>query len=94
MASELDGPLGEVVKTVCFSVLALIAFVACLERFFFTRMSWPETLLHGASAVMLIWADPLVNWMGCALFFVVVVVQLAIWKKKRRASLETQAGGP
>ncbi|MGD8388633.1 MAG: TRAP transporter permease [Desulfobacteraceae bacterium] len=88
----LNGPPWAVAKTVFFSLLALIAFVACMERFFFTRMTWLETFLHGVSAVMLIWAHAVVNWLGCALFFLVVAIQLAIWKRKRRVSLETEAG--
>ena len=84
----LNGPPWEVVKTVVLSVLAIIAFVACMERFFFTRMSWAETILHGASAVMLIWADGRVNGMGCVLFFAVTAVQFALWRRKKRSSNE------
>jgi len=81
----LNGPPWAVVRTVVLSILALISFVACLERYFFSAMTWPATLLHGAAAVMLIWADPVVNGIGCALFLVVTATQFTLWRRGRRS---------
>ena len=54
----LNGPTGEVVQTVIFCTLAIIAFVVCMERYFLKRPGLAgETILMGVSAVLLIWAD-------------------------------------
>jgi TRAP transporter 4TM/12TM fusion protein len=81
----LDGPAQEVVKTVIFSLFSIIAFVVCLERYFLTHLSWPETILQGASAILLIWANPTFNYIGLVLFLILVVYQI-IRKKKHPAS--------
>jgi len=82
----LNGPPWEVVKTVIFSILAIIGFVACLERFFFTAMNWTGSILHGLAAVMLIWADSTVNWLGFALFLLIVSIQCVMWRRGKGAS--------
>jgi TRAP transporter 4TM/12TM fusion protein len=79
----LNGTTGEVVLTIFLSTCAIIAFVVCLERYFLTHLSWPETILQGLAAVMLIWADRTFNYIGVALFFSLVIFQI-IMKKKRR----------
>ena len=81
----LNGPTPEVIKTVIFSVFSIIAFVVCLERYFLTHLSWPETILQGASALLLIWANPTFNYIGLVLFFILVGYQI-IRKKKLPAS--------
>ena len=78
----LNGTTGEVLLTIVLSTLAIIAFVVCLERYFLTTLSWPETILQAVAAVMLIWADPTVNYIGIALFLTLVIFQI-ILKKKR-----------
>jgi TRAP-type uncharacterized transport system fused permease subunit len=78
----LNGPAPEVIRTIIFSIFSIIAFVACMERFFLTSMNWPETILQGAAALLLIWADPLHNYIGLALFLALVVYQI-VRKKKR-----------
>jgi len=85
----LDGPPWEVVKTVVFSVLAIISFVACLERFFFTAMTWTESILHGVAAIMIIWADSTVNWIGFALFLLIVSIQFVMWRRGKVAAAAT-----
>jgi TRAP transporter 4TM/12TM fusion protein len=90
----LDGPTWDVIRTIIFSILAITAFVACLERFFLTSMSWPETILHGVSAIMLIWADTLVNWLGFLLFLIVVAVQLVVWKRGFERGAQGRAADP
>jgi TRAP-type uncharacterized transport system fused permease subunit len=64
------------------STLAIISFVACMERYFLTHMSWPETILHGTAAVMLIWNIRMVNYIGIILFVVLVIYQ--IWMRRRK----------
>ncbi|UCG09531.1 MAG: TRAP transporter permease [Desulfobacterales bacterium] len=80
----LNGPTFEIIKTVIFSIFSIIAFVACLERFFLTQLSWPETILHGLAATLLIWADTRLNYIGCILFMIAVFSQII--KKKRNTT--------
>ncbi|CAB1060568.1 TRAP-type uncharacterized transport system, fused permease component [Olavius sp. associated proteobacterium Delta 1] len=82
----LNGPTGAVVLTVILSTLAIISFVACMERYFLTNMSWPETILHGATAVMLIWNIRLLNIFGIILFVLLVIFQ--ILKRRRNPGRE------
>jgi len=81
----LNGTTGEVLLTIVLSIMAIIAFVVCLERYFLTALSWPETILQGLAAVMLIWADPAFNYLGIALFLFLVIFQIFM-KKKRPGS--------
>jgi TRAP transporter 4TM/12TM fusion protein len=81
----LNGPTPAVIQTVIFSVFSIIAFVVCLERYFLTPLNWPETILQGASALLLIWADPTFNYIGLVLFCTLVVYQI-MRKKKHAAS--------
>ncbi len=78
----LNGTTAEVLLTIVLSTLAIIAFVVCLERYFLTALSWPETILQAITAVMLIWADRTVNYLGIALFLTLVVFQIFLKKKK------------
>jgi TRAP-type uncharacterized transport system fused permease subunit len=71
-----------VLLTIVLSTLAIIAFVVCLERYFLTTLSWPETILQAIAAVMLIWADRTVNYMGIALFLSLVIFQIFMKMKK------------
>jgi len=80
----LDGPTLEVWKTVIFTVLALISFVVALERYFMAPLGWLETILQGLTAVMLIWADPAVNYMGCGLFLILFLYQFVFKRKSSR----------
>jgi TRAP transporter 4TM/12TM fusion protein len=77
----LNGPTFEVIKTVILSIFSIIAFVACMERYFLTRLNWLETILQGAAALLLIWAEPFHNYIGLLLFLALVVYQI-IRKKK------------
>jgi TRAP-type uncharacterized transport system fused permease subunit len=78
----LNGTTGAVLLTIVLSILAIIAFVVCLERYFLTAMSWPETILQGAAAVMLIWNVRMVNYLGIILFVVLVLYQIVLRKRK------------
>jgi TRAP transporter 4TM/12TM fusion protein len=84
----LNGPTPAVIQTVIFSILSITAFVVCLERYFLTHLSWPETILQGASALLLIWANPTFNYMGLFLFFVLVVYQIVMRKKHSGAQCQ------
>jgi TRAP transporter 4TM/12TM fusion protein len=90
----LNGPTGEVVQTIIFCTLAITAFVICMERYFLTPLTWPETILQGAAAVALIWANDTVNYVGCAAFILLTGYQI-IRKRKlpesksRQLKLET-----
>ena len=82
----LNGPTWDVVRTVIFSVLAITAFVVCMERYFLTRLSWPETILQGAAAVALIWNHAAANYMGGLLFIILLLYQIRIRKRRGRGS--------
>ncbi len=77
----LNGTSSEVFLTIVLSTLAIIAFVVCLERYFLTALGWPETILQGAAAIMMIWAGRTINYAGIGLFLVLVIFQ--IFKRKK-----------
>jgi TRAP-type uncharacterized transport system fused permease subunit len=77
----LNGTFSEVFLTIVLSTLAIIAFVVCLERYFLTALGWPETILQGAAAIMMIWAGRTINYAGIGLFLVLVIFQ--IFKRKK-----------
>jgi TRAP transporter 4TM/12TM fusion protein len=78
----LNGPTGDIVFTIILSTLAIISFVACMERYFLTKMSWPETILHGVTAAMLIWSNRSLNYVGLILFVLLVTLQIVMRKRK------------
>jgi len=80
----LNGPTWDVVQTVFFSVFAITAFVVCLERYFLTRLSWPETILYGAAALALIWNHTAINYGGFVLFLLLFAYQIKVRKRKRQ----------
>jgi TRAP transporter 4TM/12TM fusion protein len=82
----LNGTYGEVVFTVILSTLAIIAFVVCMERYFFTHLSWYETVFWAGAAIMLIWANPLINYVGLTLFTLLTFIQIVVWKRKGPAA--------
>ncbi|MDJ0816701.1 MAG: hypothetical protein QNJ58_10890, partial [Desulfobacterales bacterium] len=58
----------------------------CMERYFLTHMGWTETVLHGATAVALIWNYRLVNYVGIILFIILVGFQIIRRKKQNSMS--------
>ena len=78
----LNGTFAQVFLTIVLSTFAIIAFVVCLERYFLTALNWPETILQGAAAIMLIWAGRTVNYIGIGLFLTLVILQIIKRKKK------------
>ena len=77
----LNGPTPAVVKTVIFSILSITAFVVCMERYFLTHLTWTETILQGAAALLLIWAEPICNYIGMVLFIMLALYQIIRRKK-------------
>ncbi len=82
----LNGPTWDVVQTIVFSVFAITAFVVCMERYFLTTLSWPETILHGIAAVALIWNRETINYLGFVLFLMLFVFQVSARKRKGHPS--------
>ncbi len=80
----LNGPVSEVVLTVFFTTLCLVAFVAFFERYLLTWMSWPEAILFGVSGAALIWKGRMVNVTGLVLFLILMALQ--ILRKRREES--------
>ena len=78
----LDGSTGEVLLTIVLSTFAIIAFVACMERYFLRGLSWPETILQAIAAILLIWADRTFNYIGIGLFLSLVIFQVIVRLKK------------
>ncbi len=82
----LNGTLGEIIWVMILAVCSIIAFVACMERFFLVGMSWPETILWALDAVMLVWNRAGVNLAGLVVFVCLVIFQIF---RKRRVEIPT-----
>ena len=87
----LDGTTGEVLLTIVLSTFAIIAFVVCMERYFLTDLSWPETILQAIAAILLIWVDRTFNYIGIGLFFSLVIFQVITKIRKSRSQELTSA---
>ena len=87
----LDGTTGEVLLTIVLSTFAIIAFVVCMERYFLTGLSWPETILQAIAAILLIWADRTFNYIGIGLFLSLVIFQVITKIRKSRSQKLTSA---
>jgi TRAP-type uncharacterized transport system fused permease subunit len=79
----LNGPLWEVILTVVATAVGLVAFAACLERYFVCAANWGETLLMGVGAGGLFWDSVLANAVGLVLVVGAILVQLA---RRRRGT--------
>ena len=62
-----NGPVTEVIMTMFFTTIGLIAFTSFLERFLFKRLSLMETLLMGSAALALFWPNYLISCAGTLL---------------------------
>ncbi|MCP4574867.1 MAG: TRAP transporter permease, partial [Deltaproteobacteria bacterium] len=78
----LNGPTGEVVQTVIFCTLSIIAFVVCMERYCLTPLSWAETVLFGGSGILLIWAGDTINFIGLVIFILLMAYQVIRYRKQ------------
>ena len=85
----LNGSVWEVIHIIFLSICAIIAFVVCLERYFFLHLTWLETILWGGSAILLIWPNKTYSYIGLILFIVLVAYQ--ILSKKRKSRTESLA---
>jgi hypothetical protein len=56
-----------------------------MEKYFLTWMSWPETILQGVTAALLIWNSRMLNYIGIILFVLLLVVQIVMRKRKPNA---------
>lgn len=77
----LDGPFWEVVQTIIFTLLALVAFAASMERYLLVHAGWLETVLLFVSAIGLIWPDDLWNLAGLVVLAGIVAVQILRMKR-------------
>ena len=89
----LNGPTGDVVRTVIFCTLSIIGFVVCMERFCLVRLTWVETISFGASAVLLIWADDTMNYIGLVIFLAFMAYQIIRFRKEPRRKFVASTGG-
>jgi TRAP-type uncharacterized transport system fused permease subunit len=89
----LNGPTGEVVQTIIFCTLSIIGFVVCMERFCLVPLSWVETILFGASAILLIWTNDTLNYIGLVIFLALMAYQVIRFKKEPRRNPNASTGG-
>jgi len=78
----LNGSFWEVTRIIFLSLFAIIAFVVCLERYFFSSLTWLETVLWAGSAVLLIWPNNTINYISLFIFAVLVLYQVFSSRRK------------
>jgi TRAP transporter 4TM/12TM fusion protein len=71
----MNGPPGEVFMTMLSTLVGLIAFAACLDRYLLDYATWFEVLLLLGAALGLFWPEGLVDLVGFVLFIVVLIKQ-------------------
>jgi len=65
----------EVGLTMLTTTLGLVAFAAGIERYFFRKATWLETIIFWIAAACLLWPTFWVDMLGLALFVIVIVMQ-------------------
>ena len=65
----------EVIWTMSVTTLGLVAFASAIERYFFRRATWPETLLFSLAALGLLWPAYWADAAGLALFVLAAGLQ-------------------
>jgi TRAP-type uncharacterized transport system fused permease subunit len=65
--------------------LGLVAFAAAIERYFFRRATWMETILFIAAAAGLLWPGRLYDLVGLAALVAAVALQ-KLYQPTRSAS--------
>jgi len=78
----LNGPFWEVVRTIVFAALGLVAFTAFMEAYLFRRTNLLEWLLLGAAALLMFLTDLKTDIIGGVLFAGVIFMQKALWKNE------------
>ncbi len=78
----MNGPPGEVIMTMVSTLVGLIAFAACLDRYLLDHATWFEVLLLFGAACGLFWPEGWVDLVGLALFVIVLIKQ---WPRRAAA---------
>jgi TRAP transporter 4TM/12TM fusion protein len=86
----LNGPFWEVVRTIVFSTLGLIAFTCFLEAYLFHRTNLIEWIFMGAATFLLLLPSLYTDFIGTALFVVVFFTQKLLWKDEWKGLLGLQ----
>ncbi|MGD9368470.1 MAG: TRAP transporter permease [Desulfobacteraceae bacterium] len=76
---------GEVAITMIATIFGLVAFAAAIERYFFRRATWMETILFLVAAGGLLWPGRLYDLVGLAAFVAAVALQ-KLYQPTRAAS--------
>ncbi len=71
----MNGPPGEVFMTMLSTLVGLIAFAACLDRYLLDYATWFEVLLLLGAAIGLFWPEGWIDLVGFALFIIVLIKQ-------------------
>jgi TRAP transporter 4TM/12TM fusion protein len=66
----------EVILTYITTACGLVAFAACLERYFLRRATWFETFLLALAAAALFWPEGYVDAVGLGLFVIAILLQM------------------
>ena len=80
----LNGPFWEVVRTIVFAALGLVAFTAFMEAYLFHRTNLIEWVLLGAAALLMFLTDLKTDIIGGVLFAMVILTQKFVWKEEWR----------
>jgi TRAP transporter 4TM/12TM fusion protein len=86
----LDGPFWEVVRTIVFSALGLVAFTSFLEAYLFHRTNLIEWVFMGVATFLLLLPSLYTDLIGVVLFFGVIFTQKLIWKDEWKGFLGLQ----
>ena len=78
----MNGPTDEVVMTMISTMVGLIAFAACLDRYLLDHATWFEVLLLLGAAGGLFWPEGWIDLVGFALFIAVLIKQ---WPRRAAA---------
>lgn len=78
----MNGEPFDVIMTMLCTLIGLIAFAACLDRYFLDHATWLEVLLLFCAATSLFWPGGWFDLVGLILFFAVVLKQ---WPRRAAA---------
>ncbi len=87
----LNGPAIEVIKTIFFTLFALVSFVVAMERYLLVPVSWVESGLYAVAAVALIWKGLTEQLVGFVIFACLLTYHIiqARRHKKKKSSIES-----
>jgi TRAP transporter 4TM/12TM fusion protein len=78
----LDGPFWEIIRTIVFSTLGLIAITSFLEAYLFHRTNLIEWILMGIASFLLLLPSIYSDLIGTVIFSAVLVSQKLLWKEE------------